>query len=353
MDRRTFLRATVAAGAATILAACTREQAAEVRDVTAAPLEPASTPEPISLPTPSPTPAPARSRVVIIRTEDRAAGTREALERIRPDLSGKRVLIKPNFNSADPPPGSTAPDIIAETVRFARDEGAGDLVIGDRSGMGLTRSVMDSLGIPTLADNLQLALVDFSQLPAESWILMQPDQGHWPDGFAVAKPVLEADAVVNLCCLKTHRYGGHFTMSLKNSVGMVADMVPGLPTRFMQQLHASPDQRKMIAEINLAYDPEAIVMDGVDAFVQGGPATGTRVHPGLMIAGTDRVAVDAVGVAVLRMYGTTPEVSRGSIFDLEQIRRAVQLGLGVADPDRIDLEGDEDLIERIREQLLA
>jgi len=49
------------------------------------------------------------------------------------------------------------------------------------------------------------------------------------------------------------------------------------------------------------------------------------------------VAIDAVGVAVLRLLGTTPEVSRGSIFEQDQIARAAELGLGVTSAKQIQL----------------
>jgi uncharacterized protein (DUF362 family) len=93
----------------------------------------------------------------------------------------------------------------------------------------------------------------------------------------------------------------------------------------------------MIAEINTAYTPALIVMDGVEAFVDGGPAAGTKVSPGVVIAGTDRVAVDAVGVAILRLFGTTPQVSQGKVFEQEQIARAAELGLGIDLPERIQI----------------
>ena len=88
------------------------------------------------------------------------------------------------------------------------------------------------------------------------------------------------------------------------------------------------------------------------------PATsaGPKAAPGVLIAGTDRVAVDAVGVAVLRLYGTTPAVSAGRIFQQEQIARAVDLGLGVTRPDLIDLVTDtkagETFLARMRPVLL-
>ena len=93
----------------------------------------------------------------------------------------------------------------------------------------------------------------------------------------------------------------------------------------------------MIAEINTAYSPDLIVLDGVRAFVDGGPDHGTEVEAGVMLAGTDRVAMDAVGVAILRLLGTTPEVSRGSIFEQEQIARAAELGVGVSSAKQIQL----------------
>ncbi|MFC1966279.1 DUF362 domain-containing protein [Chloroflexota bacterium] len=69
---------------------------------------------------------------------------------------------------------------------------------------------------------------------------------------------------------------------------------------FTHKLHSSPYQRQIITEINIAYSPDLIVLDGVEAFVDGGPANGKRVQAGIMLAGNDRVAIDAVGVAILR-----------------------------------------------------
>ena len=203
--------------------------------------------------------------------------------------------------------------------------------------MGDTRAVMERKGIYDLAAELGLETVAFDRLDADAWEMVQIEGGHWRRGFAVARPVLDADGVVQTCCLKTHRFGGHFTMSLKNSVGLVAKWVPGSSYNYMSELHSSPDQRLMIAEINAAYRPDLVVLDGVQAFVDGGPDTGTLVDSEVMLAGTDRVAIDAVGVAILRYFGTTPDVSRGPIFSQEQIARAAELGLGVSGPEQIEL----------------
>jgi len=282
------------------------------------------------------------SRVAIVKTLDRAAGVDRALEFIEVgSLEGEHVLIKPNFNSADPFPGSTHNDTLRALARGLQHLGASRITVGDRSGMGDTRAVMEQKGIFALADELGCHVVVFDELPADGWEMYSVSGGHWRRGFAVARPVLEADVVVQTCCMKTHRYGGHFTMSLKNSVGLVAKWVTGEGYNYMSELHGSPHQRLMIAEVNAAYESDLIVMDGLEAFAEGGPARGKRVQPGVMMAATDRVAMDAVGVAILRRFGTTPTVSRGPIFEQEQIARAVELGLGVESPEQIELVTDD------------
>ncbi len=297
------------------------------------------------------------TRVAFVKTQDRATGVDTALDLLGVSpMAGRDVFLKPNFNSADPFPGSTHNDTLVALVRALRARGAGPITVGDRSGMGDTRQVMEQKGIFRLAGELGFETLVFDELDASGWEKMDSPGSHWSRGFAVARPVLEAGSVVQTCCLKTHRYGGHFTMCLKNSVGLVAKWVPGDPYNYMQELHSSPHQRRMIAEVNAAYESDLILLDGLAAFVEGGPARGKQVEPGVILAGTDRVAIDAVGVAILRHFGTTPAVSQGPIFQQEQIARAVELGLGVDAPEQIELlTGDpesEAFAAQVREVLL-
>jgi uncharacterized protein (DUF362 family) len=111
---------------------------------------------------------------------------------------------------------------------------------------------------------------------------------------------------------------------------------------YMSELHSSPHQRKMIAEINAPFKPALVVLDGVEAFVDGGPMTGKRAKAGIFIASTDRVATDAVGLAALKSLGSNAAIMNRKIFEQEQIARAVELGLGVASPSDIEMvAGDE------------
>jgi uncharacterized protein (DUF362 family) len=180
---------------------------------------------------------------------------------------------------------------------------------------------------------------------------------HWSRGFFIASIFPQADRVVQICCLKTHRFGGHFTMSLKNSVGLIAKRVPGVNYDFMGELHSSPHQRLMIAEINKFYRTDLVVMDATEGFATGGPDKGKLIHPEVIIAGTDRVAIDAVGVALLRSYGTMRDVMEGRIFEQEQIARAAELGIGIASATDIRLfpldKTAESVAGRIQVQLDA
>ncbi len=287
--------------------------------------------------TPAATIQDGKARVAFVKTSDRAEGVRKTIELLGVEpLDGKRVFLKPNFNSSDPAPGSTHPDVLTALVTALKALGAGQITVGDRSGMGDTRRVMEQLGVFKLGAELGFETLVFDELSAEDWIMIQPPGGHWQQGFPFARPCLEAEALVQTCCLKTHRYGGHFTLSLKNSVGMVAKRHPNIDHNFMTELHASSHQRRMIAEINAAYTPALVVLDGVEAFISGGPDVGERVHPEVILAATDRVALDVVGIALLRRFGCQTEAGRGKIFEQGQIARAVELGLGVDNPEKIE-----------------
>jgi len=60
-----------------------------------------------------------------------------------------------------------------------------------------------------------------------------------------------------------------------------------------------------------------------------------------MVAGTDRVAVDAVGVAILKELGSNEAIMGTPIFAQEQMVRAVEVGLGVGTPEQIRLVSDD------------
>jgi uncharacterized protein (DUF362 family) len=275
--------------------------------------------------------------IALVKTSDRASGIPAAIRLLNHNpVHGKNVLLKPNFNTADAFPGSTHNDTLKQLILHLKAMGASTITVGDRSGPADTNKVMREKGVDSLCRDLGVQLMNFDDLPPGGWKRLRPEQSHWRNGFDVALPVLDAECVVATCCLKTHGYGAVFTMSLKLSVGTVHK-------RDMSELHTSLlSMRKMIAEINCAYTPALILLDGIEAFTDRGPMTGTRKQANVLLAGTDRIAIDAVGLAVLKELGSNSAIMGKSIFEQEQIARAVELGLGITRPEEIELvTGDE------------
>ena len=277
--------------------------------------------------------------VFAFKTSDRADGVRKLFDQFDlTKISGKRVALKANFNSADPFPASTHPDTLRAIVEVLKGARVAGVTLAERSGMGVTRRVLEELGVFEWGERLGFDVVVEDELTKADWVSFGRRDTHWLKGFCIAKCFFDAAFVVQTCCMKTHRFGGHFTLSLKNSVGLVAKRVPGEVYDYMWELHTSPFQRQMIAEINRRYNADVVVMDGVRAFVSGGPERGEVVEPNLLFASKDRVALDAVGVAVLRIYGAGGAVNKGRIFELDQIRRAAELGVGVGSVKEIRLK---------------
>jgi uncharacterized protein (DUF362 family) len=295
------------------------------------------------------------SRVAFVKTDNRKNGVKTSLKvlNINP-VKGKNVLIKPNFNTADLPPGSTHNDTLVALVEEVWQMGAKSISLGERS-YPPTREVMEKKGILPVLDKLNVKVIDFDDLDEKDWVFFKPKKSHWPNGFRIARPILDSECLISTCCLKTHQYGGIFTLSLKLHVGVVPTFRHGYD--YMGELHKSPHQRKMIAEINEPFRPALVILDGTDAFVDGGPMTGKCAKGEVFLASTDRVAIDAVGVAILKFLGGNESIMKPKIFEQEQIARAVELGLGSSSASEINLipagknsqdykEGIEEILKR-------
>jgi uncharacterized protein (DUF362 family) len=82
---------------------------------------------------------------------------------------------------------------------------------------------------------------------------------------------------------------------------------------------------------------------------------GQYARPDIFLASTDRAAMDATGVAILKLPGSNENIMKTKIFDQEQIARAVDLGLGASSPSEIKLipadEKSQDYRDRVAKML--
>ena len=240
---------------------------------------------------------------------------------------GDHVLVKPNFNSPDPFPASTDLNFLQSVVELILEAGA-KVTIGESSG-GVwrpTRKVFSQLGVTELARKLGVELIAFEDRPDE-WVKVRID-GDYLKEVVVPRSAYEVDKLVYLPCLKTHSLAA-FSGAIKLAFGFVA---PGQRRSF----HISHLQEKL-AEVNLCWQPDLIIMDGRKAFVSGGPAKGRLVEPGLVLASGDLVAIDVEAMKVLLSY-QSPNKLPANPWELPQIVVALKHKLGARKGEYILVE---------------
>jgi uncharacterized protein (DUF362 family) len=298
-----------------------------------------------------------KSVVAMVHGLDEDAMLRRGLEMLggidRLAVSGRRVLIKPNVVNDRAPPSTTSPRVVAAVVRLLRAAGA-VVTVADSSGMLRFPTVenLQATGVQKAAEEAGATVLALEDQP---WVRVQPPLARSVPKFYVSRPVYEADVFLNLPIVKTHRFA-HYSCALKNLVGIVHP-------RYRPSLSfLSGDWHERIAELNLAVHPHLTVADATTMMIAGGPTTGTPEHPHVLLFSGDRVALDAVAVAMIRSFGSWPKVAGSGVWRQRQIVRAVELGLGAAGPDRVELTAEsieqereefERLVERIRADLAS
>ncbi|MBI2058559.1 MAG: DUF362 domain-containing protein [Nitrospirae bacterium] len=253
-------------------------------------------------------------------------GLCDGLGHLRP---GHRVLLKPAINSSKPYPATTSPDLVSELILLLKDRGIRSIVMADRSGVWRdTLKCMNATGLFEAASKSGADVIALEFSPWDPVIL--PEETHWLSPFKLPRILSEVDFVISLPTLRTHFLAG-FTLALKNSVGLV-DMLN------RTHMHLPVGFQERLAEIALVVRPDLFILDGRKAFVDGGPDKGRLAEGGILVAGTDPVAVDVVGVELLQYLGAGKLTAGGSVWGLPQIARAVELKIGAEKWDHVKVE---------------
>ena len=287
--------------------------------------------------------------VAIVKTDNREQGIPKAVALLGEfSYKEKNVYLKCNYNSPDPYPATTHPEALRAAAEFIKSRGSQKIIVAERSGMGVTREVVEKLGALELMSQLGLGFLPLEELAAGDWKRMNLPGSNWKNGVEIPDFLAQKPCVVQVCNLKTHRFGGEFSASLKNSIGLIAKRSLTDPHwNYMEELHSSPYQCRMIAEVNQVYSPDLIIMDAIQVFKTGGPESGELASPGIIAASRDRVALDAVGLALLRHFGAPTLLNPDPVFEQEQLKRAVELKLGVQSEKEIKLLSEDTESRRI------
>lgn len=227
---------------------------------------------------------------------------------------GEVILLKPNFNTADPFPGSTDLEFLKTVVELVYEQNPKLVMLGDSSTMSLnTRKVMEKLGVFDLEKMKKPPRVYV--FDERKWVKKEIPNGKYLKSVYVTEYLDRADKLILLPCLKTHSHA-QFTGSLKLSVGF---MKPFQRVR----LHLRNIQEK-IAELNKIINPDLVIMDARKCFINKGPAKGDLREPNLILASTDRVAIDVEGIKIIQSYKGN-SLKKIDPWKLPQIKKAVEL----------------------------
>ncbi len=202
---------------------------------------------------------------------------------------GERVLLKPNLLSGKPPEAAvtTHPEIVRAVAMMVREAG-GIPLIGDSPGVGLFARVAEKAGLTAVARETGAELVEFGD-PQEV-----PAVGMFRR-FELARPYLEADRIINLPKLKTHEMMT-LTCAVKNLFGAVVG-----PAKAAWHLKAGADREvfaQMLVEISRIRVPDLTIVDGIVAMEGNGPGSGDPRALGVLLAGTNPVAVDVIAAEI-------------------------------------------------------
>jgi len=245
----------------------------------------------------------------ILKAVDLIGGFSKVVER------GNEILLKPNFNTGDAPPGSSDPDFVKAVIELLHEHGASKVILGESSMFSLsTRKVLEDTGMLRKAEEAGAEVAPFDE---GKWVKVSTG-GKYLRTVSLPERALEAKKLVYVCCMKTHRWA-KFTLSLKLAVGFMK------PSERML-LHARNLEEK-IADLNLVVHPDLVIMDGRKCFINGGPACGELRNPNVVLASGDRIAMDVEAIKVIENFEGANLTA--DPWSYTQIRRAVELEIGV------------------------
>jgi len=274
-----------------------------------------------------------RTSVSVVHGRDVEKMVREAIDLIggleKLDIEGKTVLLKPNVLNGSPPPATTNPRVVRAVAKVVFDAGAARVLVGDMSTFFKlpTRKNMESTFIKMMSEEVGAEMVPFDE---GDWVSVDIPNGQFLKKVYVTEKLFEVDRVINLPVIKTHR-SATYSIALENLVGTTH-------FRHRPYLVSRSHWEEVIAELNLAFSPDLHIVDGTRIMVEGGPSEGKAIDSNLIIATGDRIAADVVGLGILKHYSDLPRIRDVNVWDQRQVKRAIELGLGVKGAKELELQ---------------
>ena len=199
----------------------------------------------------------------------------------------EKILVKPNFLSAAVPEKAvtTHPVVIEAVFRILQEEGYCQVQYGDSPGHGSCQAAAGKIGLEEAAERYGVKRANM-----EEEVLTSFPDGKTAKEFHFAKGITEADAIINICKMKTHALE-KVTGAVKNVYGFICGARKA--AGHVKYPNASVFARAL-ADIHRCTDIRLHIMDGITAMEGNGPGSGTPIDMKVLLFSDDPVALDSV-----------------------------------------------------------
>jgi uncharacterized protein (DUF362 family) len=201
------------------------------------------------------------------------------------------IIIKPNLTNSDGPPVTTNVGAVEAVCQYCRSHCTAEIAIGEGSGSGTTEQAYRANGYTELAKKYRIRLIDFN---TEEAVLLRKEGALQLKEFHMPRIAQEA-FIISVPILKDHSFT-RTTIAMKNMFGIAPE--PFYCGSWNKSKLHSPSTHKSVVDVCLYKKPALCVVDAAVALT-GMHLAGTAKKLGLILAGLDPVAVDAVGSELL------------------------------------------------------
>ncbi len=232
----------------------------------------------------------------------------------------EKIFLKLNLVRGAAPERAvtTHPSVATQTARILSEEGFENIKAGDSAGFGSSVKIMTDLGLEPDFNKYGVQMTE-----CREGVKVDFEDGIHAKSFVLSKEVVEADALVSICKMKTHALE-YITGAVKNQYGCVH----GLNKAKGHTVYSSQESfAKMLVDLNKCIRPRLYIMDGIVAMQGNGPTSGDPVNMNILMMSEDPVALDAV---FCDMIGLNPE-------NIPTIAYGKQMGLGTYLEDEIEV----------------
>lgn len=268
-----------------------------------------------------------REQVSVVKVCRRSAyeAVKEAVDRIggiaRFLKQGQSVILKPNYtgNVPEDSGGVTSSAVLEGIIHLVQEAGAGEVTILEGCGtiaLG-TQKIYENLGVDKLAERYGVSLLDANLQP----MCIRTDERFMElDQVSMACQVFDGSLIINIPVMKTHPLVD-ITVAMKNMNGLLSPY----DKRHFHDLNL----RQAIVDYHAVLPGYLTIVDGLVGMEGMGPVEGMPVPLGVILAGKNPVAVDAVAAQIM---GFLPET-------IVYLQYAAEAGLGPVSAQEIEIRG--------------